>query len=318
MKIREKLLIELKNLDRVTKQVSVEHLRLFIEDEKQRRIALGSDPFECYVIDISTLKNFLTQLEASADVNKKFQLIIHNTGHYLTLDILWTQQEKKCLLLDAPNNVKMMHAYFALSVFSFDRIFVASDKVNEDGSSNNLQRAFYGCRIFSFDHAIQLSKLDIYSSLEKIIEKKSPKSLSCAVPWKQLPMQLIWNAQSLTFLHDYLDKNKECLTPSELIEFKNYIQENTQASLEGKNRNVAIDNIFDSVIKRAIAFVETLNENQVISIIGDSSNYLVSTPPITKKTVDPTNFSSFFKSPFSVSIGNADSLVPAINFNKPS
>lgn len=311
MKTREKILLELKNLNRATKEVSIEHLRLFIADENQHRIAMGANPLECYVIDISALKNFLIHhLESDSPMNKRFQLIVHNGKHYLTIDILWGKHEKKCLLLDAANDIRMMPASIALADFPFDQIFAASSKIDNKGRSIGLQQDDSSCPIFALDHAFQLSKMDIYHKLKG---ENFHENLY-TVYWEQLPIQLIWNAQSLRFLDRYLVKNNKFLTQCELEEYSEYLNKNKQSNSAGKVRNVAIDNIFDSLIKSAILFVEHLEENQIISILENHS-YI---PPIKIKEIVDSNISnsqSFFNPPTSVNMGSIGGIA-ALNLGK--
>jgi len=96
---KTRLLQELESLD-TAKRVSIEHLRLFVEEERQVRTAVGAPFFECYVIDFSYLQKFLERHLKSdslnSNENRKFQLIVHHKGHYLAIDVLWGVYEKKC------------------------------------------------------------------------------------------------------------------------------------------------------------------------------------------------------------------------------
>ncbi|HWY36647.1 MAG TPA: hypothetical protein VNX68_18530, partial [Nitrosopumilaceae archaeon] len=65
---KTRLLQELTSLD-TAKGVSIEHLRLFVEGEKQARIAVEEPFFECFVIDFSYLQKFLERHLKSDSLN---------------------------------------------------------------------------------------------------------------------------------------------------------------------------------------------------------------------------------------------------------
>jgi hypothetical protein len=303
MKIKETLLNELKVLDITNKKVSVEHLQLFIDSEKQHRIASGEDPFECYVVGIEHLQTFLTSLSNANFIQaKRLQLIINSKGHYSTIDILWGLQLKKCLLLDAANDPRMFGVYLILNEFPFDRIFVVSGRCVSNGRSNNLQRDFNSCPIFSFDHAVQVSKIEIYSQLQRLVGENANKMMTLL--WEQLPMQLVWNAQSFKFLDAYLAENRTRFSRDDLIAYEQYLKTNTGPDASGKDRNIAVDNIFVALLTRNISRLETLDENQVNSIIAEVSQY--------PRSVRENVVSFFFRAQPSVTVEDKDSLIPDV------
>lgn len=294
IRIKENLLTELKRLDKTTKQVSIEYLRLLVEAEKRRRIASKLAPFVCYVLALDKLEIFLSyHLKASSAVNKRFQLIIKHEDHYLTVDISCEEHKKCCLLLDAANDQRMLSVYKRLKKFTFDHLFVASGKRDKLGRSHHLQKDFESCSMFAFDHAVQLSKKDIYNDLEKLVRDDTQRSLYTTVYWNQLPIKLIWNAQSLSFFSDYLDVNANRLTQGEIKIYKKYIKKHTQLDANVENRNMAVDHIFESRLKQVLPWVKKLSQAEIDSIVGEDT-YLM---PMNERAVVfvPLSNGAFFK-----------------------
>lgn len=293
-RIKENLLSEIKHLDKTTKQVSIEYLRLLVEVEKRSRMALKLAPFACYVLAFDNIENFLNDyLNYNPAINKKFQLIIKYEEHYLTVDVSCREHKKYCSLLDAANDKRMKYVYRVLKDFSFDRLFVVSGTRDKLGRCHHLQRDFDSCAMFAFDHAVQLSKKDIYSDLEKLVREEGQRRLSTTVYWHHLPVSLVWNAQSLSFFRLYLDQNSDKLMKDEITAYKKYVKKNTVSDVDGKNRNVAVDNIFESRLQQMLPWVKKLSQTEIAAIVGDNT-YL--TPRYESEVVFTTlNKSAFFQ-----------------------
>ncbi|WP_145985130.1 hypothetical protein [Candidatus Rickettsiella viridis] len=239
------------------------------------------------------MESFLSEhLKSNFAINKRLQLIIKHGSHYLTVDISCAEH-KRCLLLDAANDKRMMSVYGKLKQFAFDRLFVASGKRDELGKVHNLQQDFDSCSMFAFDHAVQLSKRDIYSDLEKLVGDNCQRRGYTTVYWEQLPIQLVWNAQSLNFFTNYLEVNKNKLTQGELKAYKKYIKKNTELDAKKKSRNVAVDRIFDSSLKQIFPWVEKLSQTEIDYIAGEDT-YLM--PMQRESTFVFANNNAFFKS----------------------
>ena len=164
-----------------------------------------------------------------------------------------------------------MPVYYVLNDFLFNRIFIANkleDLEDLSDRKNSLQQDSHSSAVFAFDHAIGLSKMpNIYKNLEISMQKKITPKLRVG-SWEILPMQLIWNAQSRDFLWSYFEKNVQRMNSDEKKRYSEYITKNIQTSADGKVSNVAVDNIFKCVVKHAIALLQRLDENQIMSIIN--------------------------------------------------
>ncbi len=272
-----------------TRTILPEHLRLLIDNEKRERLARRERPFECYVVDSKCLEKFLSPLrEPNLTENKRFQVIVNDDGHYSILDILWTTDEKKYFLLDAPGNNRKHYLQEIMDKFSFDKSFITNARMINN-KYNNLQKDLLSCSIFSFYHAVQISKIEIYRVLDNIAREPDSGTNKTTVYWDELPMQLVWVAQSLTFLDDYLARNKKQFSPTEIMEYEEWRKTHIKPDSTGKAINMAIENIFNSLVKNAIALVEKTDEKELRLICALTRTY-----PITATYLSSRISSSFF------------------------
>jgi hypothetical protein len=170
-------------------------MNLLIHIEKEK-----NPNFECYAMDISQLKENLANILRSCDDMherdyRKVQFVINNNGHYTTVDLKLTKNDKQFIVLDASNEVRVKETIATLrSNPKFSDGFAVTSSIQSD---------FISCPIFAFDHAVQASRTDLFLNIHDIVSKND------GVEWINLPPQFVWNAQSERWLNAYRKEYKE-------------------------------------------------------------------------------------------------------------
>jgi hypothetical protein len=185
-------------------------INLLVHLEQQKNSKLN-----CRVMDISdfpqNLEKALDCTDLTEGQSKKIQFIVHNRGHYTTVDFKLAANDKKCIVLDAANDPRMAEIIVHLNKSkafypSPNQLFVATNSK----TGFNIQSDFSSCPVFALDHAMQISKMDIYDHLQVISEKEK------TIDWIDLPVKLVWNAQSATWINKYKEKHHDSVDLTEL------------------------------------------------------------------------------------------------------
>lgn len=296
--IKERLLSEFCALDLTQENTrpSLEHLRVLIETEKQKRDLQG-ETFNCYAIDFDDLQYLKIAGPSSRLSNfpKRFQLIIHDTGHYSTVDV--SLANTSCVLLDAANDPRSNNLASQLKAIGL-KVTQAYKNTYPDGTTNNQQRTPGCCSIFAFEHAIQASKIDIHLKLAGLKDilgfsntKLEKQGAIKALYWEQLPCEFLQNAQSLLWLDRHVFNKKTILTKitgkinPDLRKVREYIRRHVEqvpakgqserkyknlkliSNKDTKLQNGAIKNLFEEYKRSAIELIKKSNENTIHPVI---------------------------------------------------
>ena len=185
--------------DPIRYRMTREDLEILIGLKKQKR------ELNCHVIDGTTpcsVEDFLTNLIKNGP--ERTQLIFKKTGseHWSVMDIQRDKKGKlKIFFLDAIGEQKNLAV-----VLDFCR----RHNIEISSAMGKLQKDYSSCSIFSIEHAFRMSKMtDLHQQIDKI-KKKSPNAkFGFDVDSADLPPILVKNAQSATFIQEYLKKHPE-------------------------------------------------------------------------------------------------------------
>tara|TARA_R110000868_G_scaffold15698_15_gene71662 strand:+ start:3569 stop:4435 length:867 start_codon:yes stop_codon:yes gene_type:complete len=215
----------------------IEAMRTLVEAEKDRRIeAEEPDMFDCEVIDADNPEEvqqfhetILSKMPNPGDDPLRFQGIVKNGAHYTAFDFeLSGDNQSRYFMVDAAgawNNQQFLKGLKNTGIdFKVD-IAVANEK---DGAINGIQTDIRSCAAMALDHACQLSWMTGTNDIYQTIDEKHDKN-GC-ISWTDLPPELVWNAQSYTWLDNYVNKNPEkCNEPLPAIgqTMKEVLEENS-------------------------------------------------------------------------------------------
>lgn len=198
--------------------LATEGMRVIIQQENERRMQNGEPPLNCRVIDA---KDFPALLNQSKDMqpqhgNLRMQVIVRDERHYTMMDMQFSSNGNKCILLDAAGDLRAMNYAGQLldakghnQELLFDNVYFPRMRPGV-GSKGNPQKDFYSCPIFSLDHAMQTSRMDnIYDQLGAQVQPGKGDAQLPHLYWDNLPPQLIWNAQSRSMLNEYMEQHPE-------------------------------------------------------------------------------------------------------------
>jgi hypothetical protein len=187
-------------------------INLLVHLEKQQ-----NPDFNCQVVDIKnfsdSLKEILDCSELAAGESKRVQLIVHNRGHYSTVDFKISANNHQCIVLDAANDPRMSEIIVHLNKSKAFYPPPLNQQFAITGNKKfNIQSDYSSCPVFALDHAVQISKMDLYDNLAVIMNKEK------AIDWLDLPQELIWNAQSKSWVDFY--KTQHPNEDLSLLEFR--------------------------------------------------------------------------------------------------
>lgn len=264
--------------------LGIEGLKLLVYMEKTKRAYRGQD-FDCLVTDMTDLENILAEITRPTFIppqaeTRRIQLIIHIELHYLTVDFKISKDQNQCFILDAYNDQRMSKVLEKLKNH-IDIIYIATCKEsvrkNRHGEivtrKDTLQMDAHSCPMFAFDHALQISLLDIYAELA--IQTRHENGTR-NIDWDDLPPPLVWNAQSYEWLNEYREKHVDIVdAPLFPLSFNQYLKQHEKYSeiLEGEKRgqfkleNGAINDLFYDHGLRAREFIKNNNQRDLTNIV---------------------------------------------------
>lgn len=266
--------------------LNIEGLRVYAHVENQERLARGEPAFDCSVMTIDQFPQFLKQIEAEKDnltaVNdpKRMQIIIRGTiTHFAVVDLQLSKDPNECkaFLLDAANDARMYDIYRALDyenkqlIQSGEEPLVSQITIAQtvkQGYGGGIQTRNQGCDLFSFDHAVELSKIDIHQYLsqtfgQRVMYKDGAKYSS--IDWDKLPPQLMKNAQSMRLIADY----RKLLTDDENRYLDQVMRIETITDKDGNTKSVnkTIDTVLETNGKKAGAFIAQADDTTLEEVI---------------------------------------------------
>ena len=167
-------------------------------------------------ISQNELRKRVMELISDPPSEKPFrvQYIIDQDFHYTAVDIYIGENEAKCFVLDAANEIKKKYIIDALlkevkgTPLENIKVYDASGGTVYGG----IQLDESSCPLFALDHVLILMKTNPYDILDKppIEEKKetmpedaSPYPNYHKVSWLNMPFEYVQNAQNFNFLNNY-------------------------------------------------------------------------------------------------------------------
>ena len=215
--------------------LSLNELTTLVEIKKLKR------PINCYVIEEKTPFPLDELLNSIAKEGKERTQIIYKLSkkirHWSALDVKRDSQGTLTVfLLDAPGNVRNENED-AIKKYCEEhkiKLIIAKGKIQKDN---------FTCSIYSLDHVFHMSKMiDLYEQLDKVKVQDPKIPYFYSVSTLDLPPVFLKNAQSTTFLKDYLERhpeaeniviNKKGQTLSEYVKSHQRINESGKVIPEG-------------------------------------------------------------------------------------
>lgn len=189
-----------------------------------------------HIIHSDELAHFI----ATHQRDDRMQLIVEKEGHYCALDILQQEDRKSCIILDAANDDTSKTLAAELSSQGFT-VLRASGLDKDQYASSNLQTDTENSALFALDHSIQLSQVS--DELHHTLQTQATEG---SFTWDALPAHFLRNAQTVDFIEQYLQKNKEMDVAT-----KQYIQTGLKEYDEGGKISTKNDAINSHVFLHA-------------------------------------------------------------------
>lgn len=158
-------------------------IKQFVEQQTAQNPKLN-----LFIVDINQLADFIQD-----QVSKRYQVIVHNTGHYTALDVI---NGASCLVLDAANDPRMSAVVDVCRTNGLKTLVAMC----QDGEA--LQKDDFSCPLFAFDHCMQLAATS-EGLHEKLFLKAQPYNGVFHLAWLHFPPNLVWNAEASTWLSQY-------------------------------------------------------------------------------------------------------------------
>ena len=147
--------------------------------------------------------------------DERYQVIVENEGHYVTLDILQQGDSKSCIVLDAANDARSKPIITALETTAGFTVLKASGLDSDLYTDHPMQTDADNSAMFALDHSIQLAEAP--NELHTTLQTKATNGM---FTWDVLPPNFLRNTQSAPFLEQYLQKH-----PNDVdVATKQYIQ----------------------------------------------------------------------------------------------
>jgi hypothetical protein len=241
----------------------IEYLRAFIASENAQYTALGLPNFVCPVIEQVDLAVFLERFPQNIDATERFQCIIKNKAHYFTIGMIWgpTLESRQVILLDAAGDLKgYQTAFFLEKTNLFSKVFVVSGSRKTGLASHktyNLQNDTDHCPLFAFDHAVQLSRIDLFSHCMHLLQAQAitqqENSSFISLSWEKLPIPFVQHAQTLKLLEKHAQENQRDLK----ADYPIFLDVNKE---KGKFINCSIARLFEEKRHQTLIWLKTASE----------------------------------------------------------
>ncbi len=196
---------------------SPEELRLLIKDKQKKR------PLDAHVV-VGGFARFMSQVHEDR-VNRKGKFprriqVAYKRGdkdadgleyeHWTAIDILVTANKTHVFYLDASGSEFNLDIIQRAVVLHPDTELTICEDVEVAGKSIALQKDNESCSTFTLDHIFHMSKLaDLHQYLNAVRTADPDHANVFHVDPRQLPPVLVRNAQSMTFVKQYLADHKE-------------------------------------------------------------------------------------------------------------
>lgn len=202
---------------------SAEELALLIEDKKKKRPSFNGvvivGHFAKWISQlqkerINRIGNFPRRLQA---VYKRADRTEDNEdyNHWSAIDILLTEQMMKVFYFDSAGDLSnLTNIIRAVKTQSNTEITICDDVkeiINDEIKYHAIQKDGESCSIFALDFIFQMSKMpDLHDKLASIRIWNEEEGYYEVDP-RKLPLVLIRNAQSNTFIQQCMNENKNAL-----------------------------------------------------------------------------------------------------------
>lgn len=182
-----------------------EMLRLVAYIRKNKCEFMSREPFNCHVINIAELPEYLDILNEmqAANVGCRLQLIVCNEVHYTAIDLEISPEEKICCILDAYRESKAALVEKAFLDAGFISFVVGRDN---DDIDQQVQTDTRSCSIYSMSQLVSTAKIPNF--LQRLKEGRAGiPGKSVNVSWTELPANIIKNSQNCQLLQEYIEKH---------------------------------------------------------------------------------------------------------------
>lgn len=301
-------------------------LDAYLVDAKQADPSKGIEHIDKVLQDLKAR-------HANSEIPHRAQLIVHNTGHYTALDIEICKGEiTNSFILDAAGDMRFMSVAGALAkakapdetmyITSADSSLEAVADAKKPGETRSIparmrpiQSDRISCPYFCLDHVLQVAKIStIYADLKKSVRPED--DMMPGVNWTDLPPQLVWNVQSLSWAKEYAEMNPERAN-AEIVNgksFTSYVKEGTVHDAKmGKDINKSIEiNVFRPLQEKGLYYLSQSTPQQLTSLLQESYK------PHTAKeaTPSPQNTKEIFKALRGEPTGEIEYKETDFEFNK--
>ncbi|RDI37155.1 hypothetical protein [Aquicella lusitana] len=282
-----------------TPPLSIEAMRLLVYDENKRRLEAGQDGFNCLVIEANDLIKTIKKIQTIPLTDKpiRIQLLVKHDQHYYGIDILLSKASKECLGFDAGGDIRGLMGINKLiditdpdgDIF-FTKIYMPS----EEDPQLNPQKDYESCHIFAFDQLCQSSRIDIFSYLQNRISNFQHENDTnlYALHWDEMPPQLVWNTQSISWLEFYMTKHKSEIMnvlPGLNTTFVGYLAKvKDHDSSLNKEINVSVKILFLDYQNRMRALLKNMPDNELIAITSNTDVLNLQLQPSVSEHKDST------------------------------
>src|SRR3990167_2937944 len=322
-------------------------MRLLVHGEQQRRLTADGSLLNCVVVernpDIKSYDAFSAQKdpaasdydafaeliakikrehpEANMETSMRVQVIVKQAAHYTTVDLELSRDNNTCIVLDAGADPRgMTKLPMALSKLTnsdnqplFSEITII--RPNQD-DGRRPQNDLHNCPAFSMAHACEASKI---ASLHRDLVNSAtpPNGLRYRfIDWRDAPPSLVKDAQSFTFLKDYVKTNVRAAELPELTDGAAYPQKVIMANKKKgePEKKITVNDAVSQTLKRyqqqAEMTCKLLTSSAVMEIVARSPEASVglAASPVSKSRMYQTLAGGSF--PAAKDMARADAEAP--------